>query len=330
MNVHVPRTLDESYYPGLNDDQLSKRNDDQVLTRVAQSERKPEKLLVISQLWLWKMDDIIITAVPDSTWGEGRSEASLLVRRVNDAIFSITGTNMLKAIRPDLYLVWILSESIQVIERPHMGGFHEPIFYTFEKAVAIIFDNVQIYMTEEGMDNIQIDKEKEFMHQINDVREELTMIRSVIMQQEEVWTECWKDCIEDPTTWRGIDADLQSSLKKFLGRPNALLPKFRNRLDKIDQDAGRVERWILAQLDLKAKHASLKESHNSTTLSTAVIGFTVITIIFTPLSFLSSLFALPIDRLQRQQQSIGGTAFYTTNYIGTWMSMRNTRNTISR
>ena len=43
-------------------------------------------------------------------------------------------------------------------------------------------------------------------------------------------------------------------------------------------------------------------AQSSYLLSAAVIGFTVITIIFTPLSFFSSLFALPIDRFERNLQ----------------------------
>jgi hypothetical protein len=115
------------------------------------------------------------------------------------------------------------------------------------------------------------------------------------------------------------------ALKKILQRPRFMLPKFQSRVDKIDKDAERVEKWILTQLDLKVKHASLKESRNRTTLSTAIIGFTVITIIFTPLSFLSTLFALPIESFQQQQQKVGDASVYTRNYIGTWMSTSSTQ-----
>ena len=95
-------------------------------------------------------------------------------------------------------------------------------------------------------------------------------------------------------------------------------------LRKIDKDAERVEKWITAQLDLKVNHAALKESHNSTILSTAVIGFTVITTIFTPISFISSLFALPIHQFLNKQSNVTSAtgdpvAAYGTNYIGTWM-----------
>ncbi|KAI8946097.1 hypothetical protein F4801DRAFT_81567 [Xylaria longipes] len=49
-------------------------------------------------------------------------------------------------------------------------------------------------------------------------------------------------------------------------------------------------------------------------MSAAIVGFTVITIIFAPLSFFTSLFALPIDQFQQNQEGK-----YTTNYIGKWI-----------
>jgi hypothetical protein len=57
-------------------------------------------------------------------------------------------------------------------------------------------------------------------------------------------------------------------------------------------------------------------------MSAAVFGFTIITIIFTPLSFVVALFALPIDRFQKQQVPSVWTdqaGMYSTNYMGNWI-----------
>lgn len=72
---------------------------------------------------------------------------------------------------------------------------------------------------------------------------------------------------------------------------------------------------------MKQKDASLRESHSSAIMGAAVLGFTIITIIFTPLAFVISLFALPIDQLQRNQIDspwASGSRMYSTNYIGKW------------
>ena len=121
------------------------------------------------------------------------------------------------------------------------------------------------------MKNIKIDKEKKFMHQISDIREELLMIKSIIMQQQEIWKDCWEDCFENKSKdsskaqdiWKGVTSETRSWLESILERPRTQIPKFLRRIDKIDKDAERVENWISSQLDLKVKHAGLKEAHNS-------------------------------------------------------------------
>ncbi|KAE9381987.1 hypothetical protein N431DRAFT_458534 [Stipitochalara longipes BDJ] len=58
-------------------------------------------------------------------------------------------------------------------------------------------------------------------------------------------------------------------------------------------------------------------------MSAAVFGFTIITIIFTPLSFMVSLFALPIDRFQQHQVPSVWTdqaGMYSTKYMGRWIA----------
>ena len=97
------------------------------------------------------------------------------------------------------------------------------------------------------------------------------------------------------------------------------LSKFRRRIEQLGEDAERVRETILTKLDWKQKHAGLKEAHAAAIISAAVLGFTIVTIIFVPLSFVMSLFALPIDRFQQNQIDSpwsSGTKMYSTNYIG--------------
>lgn len=238
-------------------------------------------------------------------------------------------------------LALIISETINFLARPRSAGLEEPVFYTFERAVAILHDGVQTYVKEYRMDSILIEQEKAFLNQINDVLNELAMTKSIIEQQDKVWKKFYKDFEKVIGTW-------DANLVRIVTRPNEQIPEFRSRLEKIEKDGERIQSVIQAQLSLKSSHAALKESHNSTILGTAVIGFTIITVIFTPLSFLASLFALSIDRLENNKSPdtfsgnfssdssgnspASGSAnspnnfnggyssgVYTTNYIGTWM-----------
>lgn len=123
---------------------------------------------------------------------------------------------------------------------------------------------------------------------------------------------------------------------RIVCRPNEQIPDLRSKIEKIEKDAQRIQNMIQAQLGLKSNYAALKESHNSTILGIAVFGFTIVTIIFTPLSFLAALFALSIDRLENNKSSdtfngtfsgtrsshfdgVYSSGVYSTSYIGKYM-----------
>jgi hypothetical protein len=74
-----------------------------------------------------------------------------------------------------------------------------------------------------------------------------------------------------------------------------LLNRYQARIKKIDRDAERIEKSISDKLETKRTHASIQDAHNSLVLSMTVVGFTVITVIFAPLAFLTALFALDVE-----------------------------------
>lgn len=149
------------------------------------------------------------------------------------------------------------------------------------------------------------------------------MIQTVLFQQEEIWKaftynswpNFWPDGEEGRFKPPSGEDELADTWRE-IARPQAQFPKYRRRLEKLDEDAACVERHILVQLDLKQKHAAIQETHTATIMSAAIVGFTVITIIFVPLSFLTSLFAIPLDQLQQNERGK-----YTTSYIGRWMAV---------
>ncbi|KAI0379585.1 hypothetical protein F5Y04DRAFT_126082 [Hypomontagnella monticulosa] len=88
------------------------------------------------------------------------------------------------------------------------------------------------------------------------------------------------------------------------------LQQYQNRIKKIDRNAERMEKSIQDKLKLKRAHTKIKDAHNSLILSMAVVGFTVITVIFAPLSFLTALFALEVqgfDNLKVTESLLDGS-----------------------
>ncbi|KAI0401747.1 hypothetical protein F4802DRAFT_600750 [Xylaria palmicola] len=117
------------------------------------------------------------------------------------------------------------------------------------------------------------------------------------------------------------------------------ISRYQARVRKIDSDAERIQKTIQDQLNLKRTHASMRDAEAGLItaragliVSTAVIGFTIITVVFAPLAFVSALFALPVDTLLGNQVRFGGgggpdgeqqeaKSAYTTAYVRTWFAV---------
>lgn len=207
----------------------------------------------------------------------------------------------------------------------------KPVFNEFEKAITHVSELVNMYLEDVTVENISIEKEKGFIHDITDIRDELAMIKRVVLQQEEVWKDfafdAWPEhwpngqdgrMVVPRDTLKGDDGELW----RIVMHAQTLFGKYRRRIEQLDEDADRVERAITTKLELMAKHATLKESHATSIMSAAVFGFTIVTIIFKPLSFFASLFALPIDTFQNHQvvgRFSSEAGMYTTNYVGKYI-----------
>jgi hypothetical protein len=63
--IHLERTLDETYYPGLPVDELKPRNGDQVVSSRFRHDKNWQEqvpILAVPQLWLWKFGEVIVSA----------------------------------------------------------------------------------------------------------------------------------------------------------------------------------------------------------------------------------------------------------------------------
>jgi hypothetical protein len=358
LGVQLPSTLDEYCNPNLDPRVLDIRNKDQVLVRHErekaqqrgkQFDLQSTRILTVPQIWIWNIGNQLFTAAPaeflevlnmkkvENDWRPSRVEQYLEICESWVNAVEKEKVSIGRGMEPskDLFVGLLLCHCIDLLDRPYMAGISEPVLGVFEKSISSLSEAVKSYTRSGGVSEINMSQETQFLHEISDLREELSMIKHVLYEQEEVWRDytyekfpdCWPngpgDKFDIPQILANTDAARVIPVieaAKILERPQRLFAKYSRQIAKLDADAERVEKSILTQLDLKAKHAGLKETHLTTIMSAAVIGFTIVTIIFTPLSFLASLLALPIDDLQRHQiTSSDGSSSYTTNYIGKWM-----------
>ena len=169
--------------------------------------------------------------------------------------------------------------------------------------------SVDEYMGPDNSETPDINKEREFMHDISDIRSELIMINEILLEQERIMTSIIKNAPgeeNDDRYW----GEVKYAMKQ--------LKSYQDRIKKIDRDAERIEKIIQDQLNLKRTFATIRDTRTSLLLGTAVIGFTIVTIIFAPIAFMATLFALPIDKLVENQVQIGDTNAFETKYIGKW------------
>ncbi|CAN9313230.1 unnamed protein product [Alternaria sp. RS040] len=326
------RTLDEAYYPGLAREALDLRNQDQVVSQSKDTfesyddrERQGKKIngtsfiLMVPQLWLYKLGGAVVSSY---TMPHGTGYA--LDGYDNELTFERRGgASFLQNDQPvdaEAHLGLIMTGFIERFGEHYTsnGVEYSPPLDLFETRVVGILSEVTNYVKKVPGDESNISKldyrrERYFIHVISDVRSELAMIKHVLEQQERVLKQFLEDCLPAneerlPPNWVQIKAS-QETIKQYM-----------KRVEKIDGDADRIEKNIQDMLNLKRTHASIRDAHSSLILSTAVIGFTVITIVFTPLAFLTALFALKIDGFERLQISGSDGVFHSGKIGGIFVS----------
>ena len=323
--IQVARTLDEAYYPSLDQKVLTTRNKDQVVSRECRKlltgedvSNDTRPILMVPQFWIWKFGDRILSAYSMP----GKNPDTLLEHNFDgDLHFDFQrwksknigiSTSLADTGHPDLHIGLLLAHLIDKFGEAQAEMFQSPLDI-FETGVIQVISRVETFMKQPtSVKPDDIIKERDFMHDISDIRSELAMITEILRQQEYILESMIKNASlnfdeqRDPVWAKVVDASQQ-------------LDTYRQRVNKIDRDAERIEKNIQDQLNLKRTYASIRDARTSVVLGTAVIGFTIVTVIFTPLAFMTSLFALPIDNIVKHQVKIGDTNAYGTGYIGSWL-----------
>ncbi|KAF2825790.1 hypothetical protein CC86DRAFT_456174 [Ophiobolus disseminans] len=316
--VHLERTLDEAYYPELSAYDLRARNDDQVVTSKFKSEpgvpRGISTILIVPKLWIWRYDNIMISAHRfhigrRCSWKKGLDrngeQISVLQPKLN------TGEK-----DPLLSMGRLLAECIKAFGREEILKYKgetlkcPPALDLFESRVVFGLAEVESYMQSTNRSRIDFDKEAEFHYSISDIRSELAMIKHFLVQQQQIFGSLLEEnnltrvskkygLPEVDDAWNTGDPPNWDSIQEA----EVMLVPYLERVEKIDGDAERIGASVQDMLNLKRTYASVQDSHASVLLSTAAIGFAIVTIIFTPLAFLTALFALDMQGFDRLRVS---------------------------
>ncbi|ETS85690.1 hypothetical protein PFICI_03715 [Pestalotiopsis fici W106-1] len=132
----------------------------------------------------------------------------------------------------------------------------------------------------------------ELLDEVKDILEELTILKGLVKQQQNVWE-------------RFVDKDLRSSNSRG---PGAVYEKVTEMIDTSHS----IHQAVNDLMNLELAEESRKQTREAASQGKTLMAFTIVTVIFTPLSFLTSLFALNIVDFQH---SADGQLEYEPGWI---------------
>jgi hypothetical protein len=231
----------------------------------------------------------------------------------------------------DRQVATLLDDQIRRFGSEHSRLKYPSSLDIFERGVVRVLSDVVEYMKNKDLTEDNSGTELDLVNDIADIREELAMVDEILGQQDMVL----EKFLEDMRAKSYRVSKEQSELRGETERSNKenritreiaetigllecskdLLHRFRDRIKKINNDAERIDKTVHDRLNLKRAFASIQDARTSLLFSLAVIGFTVVTIIFAPLAFMTALFALPIDNFQKHKNGSGNDAMFSSGFV---------------
>lgn len=286
----------------------------QGLDREARRDELP--VLVVPQLWIWQVGKFVVTAHPLHETGKMLDDAGGRGSRV-PYHYSYWSAKRIGS-SPTLLAGLLVAEQIRQFGLPQAAERFPPILQLFETATFTVMAELNEYTDPLYAGERSMNKESMILRRLDQIGMELLGIRNVLLQQGDVLQSVTSLCRASSTIFNVDHVRDMDTIESAASLHQAYL----RQVDKIISDATRVGQTVQAQLDLMRTHASMQDTRNGLVLGVAVAGFTVVTIIFTPLAFVASLFALSIDKFVDNQYDLvtgtDSTRVYRSAYIGKW------------
>lgn len=167
---------------------------------------------------------------------------------------------------------------------------------------------------------LDIGQETDLLAEAKDIRDELNMIRTVLEYQKQVLQD-----LQDAICEIYYDENRsQNDIKKKFREQQRNIDMHNKDVDRMDKQTERIYNSITDLLDLKQKHANAFEARfardqaaGTARQGKTIMMFTIVTIVFLPLSFIASFFAINVAEFPHDNQS-GNTSLpisYVARYI---------------
>ncbi|KAF4977976.1 hypothetical protein FDECE_18288 [Fusarium decemcellulare] len=204
----------------------------------------------------------------------------------------------------------IVLETVTFLDEFKWAGLGEHVLDVFESELVIeadkearFFSNFTKKDWRSQYSNVAIHEAAQCTWLVKDIRDELRLIRKVFEQQLEVVKDFFKihPTLQDKTS---EDCSSTESFRETFVR-DCGLDTLIQRVKHMDEDAAAtlegacLTDYAVGQLSnitqAMQAQASLKEAESARLMNFILLPFTVVTVIFTPLSFMTSLFAVNSD-----------------------------------
>ncbi|KAL4746996.1 hypothetical protein BDW72DRAFT_24528 [Aspergillus terricola var. indicus] len=306
--LHIRRSLDQYYYHALKS--TKDRDEDQLVSRMfrdGELEGDPV-LIVVDQLWLWVLENnTVITSFPER-WskGEGQEQSSAL--DTSDVLeniiqsrsqikepYQLAETIICNCLTSCLDPIINTSPTLKFLEfyEVAIGQVTDEETRRFRQFCDQVAEDESVVRGPRKYDPLDIHTDVKLLEKIKDIRDELHTLMVLFLDQEKVIR------------------DFEKILRLDNSRPKRILEQYMTDVKKMDQHAVDTYKALNHLLDLKQKHANVQEARSSRRQAddTAKQGdtllvFTLVTIIFLPLSFMAAFFAIDIVEFPKQPDGL--------------------------
>ncbi|KAK1752328.1 ankyrin repeat-containing domain protein [Echria macrotheca] len=290
--LHCRRTLDQYYYHTLAN--TSRRDNDQTAMRYFRddSDMKPP-MTMVDQLWMWVLPacgsspPTVITAFPEGGLRKYPENGTALISNITETILRLHETSC------DAIALVIASECMKIYLEPRTtGDEHLQFLEIYHSSIAQILDrDAERYIDfkeSEGNASVRKSKSSDIKEEIRDlgyikdIRDELGIMAVLLHSQKKVLQDMSDNMFGDS------DSDTDTPLSLFVD-------KYLDEIGRLDDFAKRAADAIENLIDLKHKQSILSIYSETEKQGNTIMYFTVVTIVFLPLSFMASFLTINVD-----------------------------------
>jgi Mg2+ and Co2+ transporter CorA len=316
--LHLRRTLDQFFYHNI-DTQM--RDADQVVFRYQKRHQDgiscDPKIFMVDQLWMWVISkDLVVTSFP-RRWKQPRNDPLNVLDGIIEDINSKT--------RKPIENVYELAMTITgrcYGNFDRKGGEELQFFDMFEASLGAAMDReaflfqqfleasyhasswllehkrVERFSHPAFVDKLlEVGAETALLAEIKDIRDELNIIRMVLGYQEGLASD-FRKLVRNIYEQERSHVQLRLVEKIFDEQEKTITNPLKD-ISRMSEQAERIYISITDLLDLKQKHANAFEARfardqaaGTIRQGRTVLVFTIVTVIFLPLTFIAGIFAI--------------------------------------